>query len=87
MYLKKLKLITLNRNKFQEPENMYTEISLPAHSNVFTLPNIKCGTTIAFSISASNRVGHGMQSRPFNVKTLQGKTPIAPTQNEVLIKI
>lgn len=62
---------------------MYTEISLPSHSNVFTLPNIKCGTTIAFSISASNRVGHGMQSRPFNVKTLQGKTPIAPTQNEV----
>jgi len=62
---------------------MYTEISLPAHSNVFTLPNIKCGTTIAFSISASNRVGHGMQSRPFHVKTLQGKTPIAPTQNEV----
>ncbi|XP_060844386.1 cell adhesion molecule Dscam2-like isoform X2 [Rhopalosiphum padi] len=67
-----------------EPENMYTEISLPAHSNVFTLPNIKCGTTIAFSISASNRVGHGMQSRSFNVKTLQGKTPIAPTQNEAI---
>jgi len=64
---------------------MYTEISLPSHSNMFTLPNIKCGTTIAFSISASNRVGHGMQSRPFNVKTLQGKTPIAPLHNEVRV--
>ncbi|XP_025417900.1 Down syndrome cell adhesion molecule-like protein Dscam2 isoform X2 [Sipha flava] len=67
-----------------EPENMYTEISLPSQSNVFTLPNVKCGTTVAFSISASNRVGHGMQSRPFNVKTLQGKPPTAPTQNEAV---
>lgn len=63
---------------------MYTEISLPSHTNFFTLPNIKCGTIVAFSISASNRVGHGIQSKPFNVKTLQGKTPVAPSQNEVL---
>ncbi|KAL4135375.1 hypothetical protein QTP88_006989 [Uroleucon formosanum] len=74
----------LSYKHVNEPENMYTEISLPSHSNEFTLPNIKCGTTIAFSISASNRVGHGIQSRPFNVKTLQGKTPIAPTQNEAI---
>jgi len=64
---------------------MYTEISLPPQTNTYTLPNIKCGTTVAFSISASNRVGHGTQSRPFNVKTAQGKTPIAPPQNEVHI--
>lgn len=67
----------------QEMDNMYTEIALSSRTNMFTLPNVKCGTTVAFSISASNRVGHGMQSKPFTVKTLQGQTPSAPPQEEV----
>lgn len=67
----------------QEPENVYTELSLPAHANAYTLSNVKCGTAVAFSISAINRVGHGTQSRPFNAKTLHGNTPIAPAQAEV----
>ncbi|XP_050438975.1 cell adhesion molecule Dscam2-like isoform X2 [Adelges cooleyi] len=67
-----------------ELDNMYTEVALSSRTNMFTLPNIKCGTTVAFSISASNRVGHGMQSRPFHVKTLQGQTPLAPSQEEAI---
>lgn len=67
----------------QEPENVYTELSLPAHANAYTLSNVKCGTAVAFSISAINRVGHGTQSRPFSAKTLHGNTPVAPAQAEV----
>ncbi|XP_050530510.1 cell adhesion molecule Dscam2-like isoform X2 [Daktulosphaira vitifoliae] len=67
-----------------EMDNMYTEIALSSRTNMFTLPNVKCDTTVAFSISASNRIGHGMQSKPFTVKTLQGQTPLAPSQDEAI---
>ncbi|VVC45213.1 Fibronectin type III,Immunoglobulin subtype,Immunoglobulin-like domain,Immunoglobulin-like [Cinara cedri] len=65
-------------------ENVFNEISFKPQDTGYTLTNIKCSTTVSFSISAGNRVGHGIQSRPLRVTTLQGKSPTAPRQNEAI---